>query len=151
MAEGRGASGGSPLSGFGRSPAYRKGHSTRYRGRDHECRIRNRARVVKRLGAGIGLSVPPCSRLPVLPRAARLWQSPRLPLRPVRLSGRFAQSLGLRRIGVGRPVLGGSGAEDGVSEPRGFRDSEPRGRKSGFPAEPRKNPSISTSKSTRRH
>jgi len=38
--------------------AYRKGHSTRYRGRGHGCRIRNRTREVKRHGAGIGLSAP---------------------------------------------------------------------------------------------
>ena len=84
--------------------AERKGHSTRYRGRDHECRIRNRARVVKRLGAGIGLSVPPCSRLPDLPRAARSGSSPRLPLRPVRLSSRSARSLGLQGIGFGMRI-----------------------------------------------
>ena len=36
----------------------RKGRSTRYRGRGHECRLRNRARKVKRLSAGIGLSAP---------------------------------------------------------------------------------------------
>jgi len=117
----RSLEGGSPeiLRSLGKFLRERKGHSARYRGRDQECRIRNRARVVKRLSAGIGLSVPPCSRLPDLPRAARSWSSPRLPPRPVRLSGRFERRIGLRGIGFGSSECGASGAEDGDSGIRG--------------------------------